>query len=154
VLESTRAREMAVKQETTEHIAAFRKLQEEAERKASLSETGELTISPTMATAEGAENWAAVGRKRKKGKEKEGFRGLKIRKTSSSASKLGGDPEGQELKSLRVDDDKMTLTSLKSLEKEAKVKPIPSTALRTVPAKQPSSGGLGLLAGYSSDDEE
>lgn len=132
-------------------MAAFKKLQEEAERKALLAEPGQSTIGPTIAMAADTENWAAVGRKRKKGKEKEGLLGLKSRKTSSSAGNPAADPEGQESKSLHAGNDNTTLTSSIALEEETKAKPNPRKALIAGPAKPPASR-VGLLAGYSSDD--
>lgn len=76
VLESTRAKEAEVKHDTMKQLEAFRRQQEEAERSAVVDQPGE-----TAATEE--ENWGA-SRKRKKSKEKEGFRGVKLRKASSS----------------------------------------------------------------------
>ena len=74
MLESTRAKEAAVKKQTAEDLDAFRRQQEEAERTAKV--TGD---NPTE-TAD-TTNWA-VSRKRKKGRE-DILGGVKLRKASS-----------------------------------------------------------------------
>ncbi|KAF2813515.1 uncharacterized protein BDZ99DRAFT_412327, partial [Mytilinidion resinicola] len=74
VLESERAKEAAIRKETREQLDSFRKQQEEAE-KAALAE-GDTAIPDE-------EQLFAAGRKRKKGKEKEPLRGVKLRKSSS-----------------------------------------------------------------------
>jgi hypothetical protein len=83
VLESTRAEEDRVKRETAEGLALFRQQQEEADKKArrgsdsaALAEEG----SPTVEE----ETWAAGGRKRKRAKEKEVLKGVKIRRSSTA----------------------------------------------------------------------
>ena len=87
VLESTRAKEEAVKKETTEQLDLFRKQQEEAD-KAILEEVDEAEVGTGEAkagspTAEGSA-WAVNARKRKRVKEKEGLKGIKLRKSSSA----------------------------------------------------------------------
>ncbi|PVH72944.1 hypothetical protein DL98DRAFT_469841 [Cadophora sp. DSE1049] len=82
VLESTRAEEDRVKKETAEGLAVFRQQQEEADKKAR-------TGSNAGATEEGSsiaeeDSWVAGGRKRKRTKEKEGLKGVKIRRASTS----------------------------------------------------------------------
>jgi hypothetical protein len=77
VLESERAKEAAIRKDTREQLDSFRKQQEEAE-KAALA--GEET---TPAVEE--EQLFTAGRKRKKGKEKEPLRGVKLRKPSTTS---------------------------------------------------------------------
>ncbi|KAI9782710.1 MAG: hypothetical protein M1839_004698 [Geoglossum umbratile] len=92
VLESTRAREAALKKETSEQLDAFRKQQEEAD-KAAFREEDETTGAAAGASSGSAgplgegEQWALSGRKRKKGREKEGLKGVKLRRASSTAEK-------------------------------------------------------------------
>ncbi|OMP88348.1 hypothetical protein BK809_0003105 [Diplodia seriata] len=81
VLESTRAKEAALKKETTEQLDAFRRHQEEVERAARLTGTDE-GDQPTE-----EEHWASAGRKRKKARDKESLMGIKIRRTSSAGEK-------------------------------------------------------------------
>ncbi|TLD34755.1 hypothetical protein E2P81_ATG04920 [Venturia nashicola] len=79
VLESTRAQEDAIRKETAESLAAFRKQQEEKEKAAlDLSDSGNLV--------DGEETWHFSSKKRKKGKPKEFLKGIKLRKTSSTDS--------------------------------------------------------------------
>merc|ERR1711939_1152669 len=82
MLESTRAEEDRVHKETAEGPALFRQQQEEADKKArSGSNVG--AIEEGSPTAE-EETWIAGGRKRKRTKEKEGLKGVKIRRASTS----------------------------------------------------------------------
>lgn len=71
-----------MKKDTLEQLEVFRRQKEEAERKA---------LAEANAPAEHVEDaqWAAAGRKRKKGNEKDGalLKGVKLRKGSSSADK-------------------------------------------------------------------
>ncbi|MCJ1354321.1 MAG: hypothetical protein MMC33_004309 [Icmadophila ericetorum] len=100
VLESTRAREEAVKRETTEQLDAFRRLQEEADKAALLSGSGEAAGeedgrgaggaagplgSPVRGLGEDGSEWGVNSRKRKRFKEKEILKGVKLRKGSSGA---------------------------------------------------------------------
>lgn len=90
LLESTRAKEAAVKQETTEKLEAFHKQREEAE-KAILDETdgpGQNLAGVGAGSPVEEEHWVISGRKRKKAKtkEKDGFPGVKLRKASSTST--------------------------------------------------------------------
>jgi len=76
VQQSTRAKEAKVKKDTKEQLDAFRRQQEEIEKAAKQAESAD---APVL-----TESWVASGsRKRKKGKEKEGLAGVKVRRTSS-----------------------------------------------------------------------
>ena len=77
VLESTRAKEAEVKQETAEQLAAFRKRQEEAEKAA--RQTG----PPENAVETGDTSWTVGTRKRKK-RHADIRAGVKLRKASSA----------------------------------------------------------------------
>lgn len=82
MLESTRAEEDRVKKETAEGLALFRQQQEEADKKARRgSDVPEAEAgSPTGEE----ETWVAGGRKRKRAKEKEVLKGVKIRRSSTA----------------------------------------------------------------------
>ena len=175
MLESTRAKEEAVKRETTEQLDLFRRQQEEAD-KALLNESGEKEDgegakagSPTS----GESQWAINARKRKRAKEKEVLKGVKVRKGSSTSERpigLGGErrgsdshePEkGKDIVSAQNSTEKITLTAEKDLGgkagSEALASPTPKSGT-AAPAKQDSGaaskpGVLGL-AGYSSDEED
>ena len=173
VLESTRAKEEAVKKETGEQLDVFRKAQEEADRQALLKEEeggdGNNGGSPT-----GGEetSWAVGGRKRKRGKEKEGFKGLKIRR-GSEAIEVNGKATLGEKKVLDGTPDRVaprahgysykqtastqiiTNTS-KSVEAPSSdgISKATSVGTSPVPTSQPTKPlGLGL-AGYSSEEDE
>ncbi|KAI7287476.1 hypothetical protein KC345_g595 [Hortaea werneckii] len=93
VLESTRTQEAEVKKETREQLDAFRKLQEDAEKKAVAGQEGE--DAGDAATADAETSWALGPRKRKKGKERGGvLEGIKLRK-AESAETAGGGGEGE-----------------------------------------------------------
>lgn len=76
VMESTRAKESAVRKETAEQLELFRKQQEETE-KASLN-------TESDAQSKASDAWAVSARKRKRTREKEGLPGVKLRKSSSA----------------------------------------------------------------------
>jgi hypothetical protein len=82
VLESTRKEEDRVKRETAEGLALFRRQQEEADKKARRGSEGAAVEEGSTVLEE--ESWVAGGRKRKRTKEKEGLKGVKIRKSSTS----------------------------------------------------------------------
>jgi FAM192A/Fyv6, N-terminal domain len=83
VLESTRAEEERVRRETAEGLEAFRRLQEEADKKLLANAADPVVANP----AEEQVEWVAGGvrkRKRRAG-EKEAFvKGVKLRKSSTS----------------------------------------------------------------------
>lgn len=74
-----------MRRETAEGLVTFRQRQEEADKKLLLSQQGH-AASPAD---EDEEEWAASGavrkRKRKGGREKEGLRGVKLRRSSTAA---------------------------------------------------------------------
>lgn len=98
VLESTRAEEDRVKKETAEGLAGFRKQQDEIEKKARQeADDAELRT-------EEEENWnASTIRKRKRVKEKEGLKGVKLRK--SSTSELTSTEEMKTSEGLKINED-------------------------------------------------
>ena len=94
VLESTRAKEEAVKKETAEQLDLFRRQQEEAD-KALLSEAGasfDTTAHVEAGSPPGTEpQWTVKSRKRKRTKDKEGLSaGLKLRRSSTSQTSAVG----------------------------------------------------------------
>jgi hypothetical protein len=84
VLESTRKEEERVKRETSEGLALFRQQQEEADKKARRGSDGAVVGEGSPKLEE--ESWVAGGKKRKRMKEKEGLKGVKIRRSSTSTS--------------------------------------------------------------------
>jgi hypothetical protein len=149
VLESERAKERAVKRETAEQLAAFRKLRDDADRGivGGAAERGEaVVVSPAAPAVEGLDWAVSAGRKRKAG-EKEGLRGLKVRRTSGKAGDKGGGAgaagtreteKGVDSSSKKCDEGTLAKTLARGT---VKVEPKPVT---------PSLG----LAGYSSDEDD
>jgi hypothetical protein len=147
VLESTRAREDAVRRETAEGLDHFRKQQQQAERAA--------FAEPDDASPEAEDEvWAAKGKKRKKSHGKESLLGVKLRKTSSIA-------EDASMK--KLDDPKSKTSTAASqlpsksvdLPETSKNPPQPvSTTAKASKAPPPPQTGPGLLAYPSSEDED
>jgi hypothetical protein len=83
VLESTRAEELRVKKETAEGLEMFRKQQEEADKKLRAGIIIDTDIQGSPTEEEG--QWTSgAARKRKRQREKEGLKGVKLRKSSST----------------------------------------------------------------------
>lgn len=158
-MESTRAKEEAVKRETAERLEAFRRQQEDTE-KASRGD------APQASNQSEADTWAFNARKRKRTKEKEAIAGLKLRKSSSSMAQMTSDAGPEEAAS----DDKVPSPpspaptpanqSAKSAQPPVaaidkaisdKIDKAPATTTAsTAPAPAAALG----LAGYSSDDDD
>ena len=86
MLESTRKKEEDVKRETTEQLDLFRRQQEKAD-KLVLDEGGDVDnaqVGKSQSPETAESQWAVISRKRKRLKDKEGLRGVKIRKSSST----------------------------------------------------------------------
>ncbi|RDW71948.1 hypothetical protein BP5796_07982 [Coleophoma crateriformis] len=81
VLESTRAEEERVRKETAEGLALFRRQQDEVDKKARAGGKGsqDAEIFPTRED----DSWTGSNRKRKRVKDKESFKGVKIRRAST-----------------------------------------------------------------------
>ena len=161
VLESTRAKEAAVKKETAEQLEAFRQ-QREAAEKALLDETDNMQKSNAGAAVPGdQETWVTSGKKRRRPKDKDTLIGTKLRKISSFVEEDGP---------VRLDTETLGEKQL-GLTKTQKEPPEPSdrnskalppepsptehTSLpRSAPSKTtpPSTSALGL-GGYSSDED-
>ncbi|KAJ9647849.1 hypothetical protein H2201_001213 [Coniosporium apollinis] len=162
VLESTRAKEAAVRKETSEQLELFRRQQEEAE-KAALREGD--SGSPLVEE----EQWHTSGRKRKKPLDKGPLKGVKLRKSSSTAEKpematsstavsAAGSSErktaqnGSEAASPSAVIAETSVTSAVTSATPAKNADIATkTSLKAPSAKGPAVLGLG---GYSSDEDD
>ena len=94
ILESTRAQEAAVKKDTADHLEAFRKQREEAE-KAMLGSTSS-EVAPTE-----EEEWTIPARKRRRDKGKDLLLPGKKRKASTTESNV--DPETSKEETLQKD---------------------------------------------------
>jgi hypothetical protein len=92
VLESTRAKEEALKKETAEQLNFFRRQQEEADRallyQVDNAEGGTAAVGKAHDLGISESQWAINARKKRKRPEKEVLKGVKIRKGSSSVDTL------------------------------------------------------------------
>lgn len=161
VLESTRAKEDALKKETAEQLSLFRRQQEEADRALldQVNDTeGGKTVGKTDDPAAADSQWAANAWKKRKRVEKEVLKGVKLRKGSASIESsllpetISGDvkskPEEATVlkgKSGSVVDEK-PMSYPKLVDDKAETTLLPTKDKAT----QPSLG----LAAYSSDEED
>jgi FAM192A/Fyv6, N-terminal domain len=153
VLESTRKEEERVKRETAEGLALFRKQQDEADKKARRGSEGAAIEEGSLTLEE--ESWVAGGRKRKRVKDKEGLKGVKVRRLSTSTETARPDqagpptsfsPENPASKGTGTAKQPVQLqksSELQSLKPESPV----------VDKKQPALAQRGLVD-YGSDDDD
>jgi len=146
VLESERAKEAAIRKETREQLDSFRKQQEEAEKAALLAED---TAGPAVEE----EHLFAAGRKRKKGREKEPLRGVKLRKSSSTSEQ----PLPAVKSAVKIPMEKKAASAASSTPKDSSPagsgKGQSVSALAASPSQSPKPSVLGL-ANYSSDEDD
>lgn len=127
-----------MKKETAEGLALFRKQQEEADKRARRGSEGEPAEEGSSIANE--ESWVAGGKKRKRVKEKEKLKGVKIRRTSTADEHIGQASPTQSEAAAAI----KTVDSVKAAEKME-----PST---TKPKPEESKKGLGLVS-YDSDSD-
>lgn len=142
MLESTRAEEERVKKETADGLEIFRKQQDEIDRKARVSEGLQTDENPPVVE----EAWAAGGRKRKRNKEV--LKGVKIRRASSS----------MDMSTEATKTDAKKEEASKHVALDPKASPSVPVAVAKAPEKEPSppvpaKTGLGLVD-YGSDDDD
>jgi hypothetical protein len=141
-LDSVLEKEAEVQKETLEQLDAFRRRQEEAERRAFEEEQRE--GKGKEGDAETHAQWVAAGRKRKKGHDL--LKGVKIRRKSEAAEELATEKREEEN---HVKE--MASSAVKKVLPDAKSAPIKHTS--TSPPPKPS-GLVALNLGYASSDEE
>jgi hypothetical protein len=152
VLESTRAEEDRVKRETAEGLEAFRRQQEEADKKVRRASSGEQNVEEASNALE-EEQWAVAGRKRKRAKEKEGLKGVKIRRSSIVEEPAKGVASGA---SSSPPKDHIETPKTRSLAKttqgDAETGPVTPAVVSKAP---PASHKPGLsLVDYGSDEDD
>ncbi|CZR62068.1 uncharacterized protein PAC_11965 [Phialocephala subalpina] len=151
ILEKTRAEEDRVKKETQEGLALFRQQQEEADKKARRSSDGP-AVEETATVEE--ESWA-TGRKRKRAKEKEGLKGVKVRRSSTSTE--SSKPLQASPKTPETPDNVATKKAGPETKKAVppRITAKSETKDSTVDKKPaaPSKGALGLVD-YGSDEDD
>ena len=168
IFESERAKEAAIRKETSEQLALFRKQQEEAEREA-------ITKVTSGSPVEEQESWVVHGKKRKLGRDKESLLGVKLRRKSSSTigslnSKPAGNHSSNQPKSINQtvkvgtapQDTSESLvrapkTAVSSSESPASLRKEGNITVQSNTNKPPASSStvtLNLgLDGYSSEDD-
>jgi hypothetical protein len=153
ILEKKRQEEANVKKETFEQLDLFRRQREEAERKArGLEEEG-----PEQPQEEDVGQWAAVGRKRKKGPEAGLLKGIKLRKSSSvleekkfmSDTKVAKQPAPGP-----TTDTRSTTSSKDTVKRSAAIPPVAATKPSSVAPSTKPATTLSLGLGYESSDED
>jgi hypothetical protein len=152
VLEKKRQEEANVKRETFEQLDLFRRQREEAERKARGLEE-ESTEAPKQ---EDVGQWAAVGRKRKKGSEAGLLKGVKLRKSSSVPEEKNIVDRAKAIKQSGLDV-KTNLQSTASAENDSKSSATTIVNATKPPAGQPTSKSVNTLSlglGYASSDDD
>ncbi|KAF7951061.1 uncharacterized protein EAE97_002612 [Botrytis byssoidea] len=159
VLESTRAEEDRVRKETAEGLELFRRQQEDADKKArAADDDGAQTQDGSPVRGD---EWGTTGRKRKRTKDKEVLKGVKVRRASSSAEQASSSTSTKEMSTKPAKDDFDSIaTNTKppaskdsakiSDSKPAKVAPKPVAAKK--PSPPPSNKALGLVD-YGSDED-
>ncbi|PGH27371.1 hypothetical protein AJ80_00849 [Polytolypa hystricis UAMH7299] len=158
LLESTRAQEAALKKETMEQLEMFHRQRQQVE-KVDTESAG--TAGGVAGLPVEDEQWTTSGRKRRRGKEKDAFPGVKLRKSSSSTENKSTE-NGQNKVNVVSEPSKKTTspTSTTAPGKAAnpndtrtESKPVQPTApQQKQPSALPTSSGLGL-GGYSSDED-
>lgn len=166
VLESTRAKEAAVKRETSEQLEIFRRQREEVD-KVLLDETNTGKDDEVRNSGGGSpveeESWATSGKKRRRGKDKETLKGIKLRKTSSAGEnspRQEGAKTGEKTSAERIETSKAIQEStFAEHSSQNKSEQLDSKNKQTIPGvgssisnatKLPPALGLG---DYSSDED-
>ncbi|KAI4675288.1 uncharacterized protein J4E84_010180 [Alternaria hordeiaustralica] len=151
VLDKKRQEELNVKKETFEQLDLFRRQREEAERRAK----GLEEESSEAPKDEDAPQWAAVGRKRKKGAEGGLLKGVKLRKSSSVLEEKKSVDEGKA--TAQSESVKSNVSSTATSANGSKSPATTSVNTTKPPAGQSTSkpgNTLSLGLGYASSDDE
>ena len=165
VLESTRAKEDALKKETAEKLSSFRRQQEEADRalldQANDTEEG-ILVGKANDPGAGDSQWAANVWKKRKRVEKEVLKGVKLRKGSSSIESslhletTSGEVGDAKSRSEEAIEGKVEIENVVGEKPGSHPKSVDDKAKASLllpqkdKAMQPSLG----LAAYSSDEED
>ncbi|WEW61595.1 hypothetical protein PRK78_007086 [Emydomyces testavorans] len=162
LLESTRAKEAAVKKETMEQLEMFHRQREEAEKKAFLE--GNDPNQPGAGSPTEEEQWGASGRKRRRTKESDVLPKVKLRKSSSTNDRSEKSPAvmvskvtkpetdfARALPNTMAEPSKPTEPQKQPAHAaDGKEAPLPAPARKTAALGNSSVLGLGA---YSSDDD-
>ena len=156
VLESTRAKEEAVKKETTEQLDIFRRQQEQVDKALLLQDTEDGVRDEGSLGVED-QGWKTGGKKRRKTGEKETLKGVKIRKISisekppsASAQSLVSGPKAGESVSQAKSSPQLATPRVMAARQTSVSDEHKSAAAGSVRKKDSGGGLLGL--DYSSDE--
>ncbi|KAL6702378.1 hypothetical protein ACN47E_002494 [Coniothyrium glycines] len=142
LLEKKRQEEASVRKETSEQLDLFRRQQEEAESRALEAEAAQNPVQED-------EQWAAAGRKRKKGLEGGLLKGVKLRKASAMKDDKHAEKTTAEAVSTKFD-----TTKISTSKPGAEMKPATATKTAAGLPKAESTNTLSLGLGYASSDED
>ncbi|TVY57787.1 hypothetical protein LCER1_G000910 [Lachnellula cervina] len=151
VLESTRADEDRVKRETAEGLALFRQQQEEADKKARRGSEG-VAVAEAGSPIAREETWISGGRKRKRAKEKEVLKGVKIRR-SSMANEIEKPSEEAATRDSPATKKQSTAAPATATANPDKATSTSSTNSPAAVKKPPAKPSLGLV-NYGSDEDD
>lgn len=155
VLESTRAEEERVKKETAEGLELFRKQQEEADKKARAAENAETQTQEGSSVP--ADAWGATGRKRKRTKENDVLKGVKVRRASSSTEQTPTSSRRPPIKSTEDESSPVARNIKAPMPTDAnasKVQPAKVVAEPAAVKKSPPKKSLGLVDYVSDEDDD
>lgn len=145
VLESTRAEEERVKRETAEGLELFRRQQDEADKKARREGGGTQTDEGSPIAEE---EWVAAGRKRKRNKDKEGLRGVKVRRASSAVDATTQAVKSKALKAEQSSSKDNPPNEISTSTSQAQIE---TSEKKSTPV--PAKSGLSLVD-YASDEDD
>jgi hypothetical protein len=153
VLESTRAEEARVKRETAEGLALFRQQQDDADRKA---RTGaeKATDVPNESPITTEESWVAGGRKRKRTKDKDGFKGVKVHRSSTSGSQPGTIVRKSPITPQKVPSSEATVGVIDVISESTTHKAIAESGYKDKHPIYPAASKSSTLVSYGSDDDD
>ncbi|KAL1853015.1 hypothetical protein Plec18167_005674 [Paecilomyces lecythidis] len=167
LLESTRAKEAAVKKETAEQLEAFHRQRQEADKVFLETASGE-PVKPGAGSPTEEEQWAISGRKRRRDKKKESLIPGKRRKSSTAEETEAAGSTERKVSSASAtgDTEKNKETSKPSIPSStsqsppaAATAPVQSPPANTKTPSQPSppaakvAAPLSGLIAYSSDED-
>ena len=163
VLESTRAKEDAIKKETNEQLEAFRRQQETADQSLLLGDesTNSSNVQGPSPPSENTE-WGAGIRKRKRLRENNLLKAVKARKPSTSieaTSEKISTGDGSSKTTLHATPSSKSQQVSEGAAKPSTSKPVVETKPpKTIPVQtpresEPKPGGLLGLGAYDSDDD-
>jgi hypothetical protein len=153
VLESTRAEEARVKRETAEGLALFRQRQDDADRKARIG-VEQATDMPDESSVATEESWVTGGRKRKRMRDKDGLKGVKAHRSSTSGSQVGTIVRKSSITAQKVPSLEATVGRIDVSSESTTHKAIAGTGYNSKYQRGPAASKSSTLVSYASDDDD